>query len=161
MNKIKTFWNKIISFRRRSSKVYTRLSDSAKIYAVQLGKTKEQSAINWLRGFLSVDEKEATRLYHEIVSNVDAICPVVESSDKTPIISNVPIPDKWTLYPRKYRSEYSLMKSLKIGESFFIEGTYTNIRINVYSRAKRLGIKVLTRGVEENGVKGFRIWRTS
>lgn len=73
------------------------------------------------------------------------------------IESDVPIPavrssGRTTRYP---------FRTLKINESFFTDNLDEVPRLQraAAAYAKRAGIKLLTRRVEEDGVQGLRVWR--
>ena len=56
------------------------------------------------------------------------------------------------------RSKYP-WREMKVGQSFFTEDP--KVRAAGFEAGKRLNLKFVSRTVTENGIKGFRIWRTA
>lgn len=65
--------------------------------------------------------------------------------------------DKGVPVPAPYNAKYP-WKSLKINDSFFIPQAQRT-QSNLHAAALQSKIKVKTRTVTENGVKGVRVWR--
>lgn len=78
-----------------------------------------------------------------------------------PIDSNVKIPKRAAPRLRQGRPEKYPWSRLQIGDSFFIGGRNAAMAAlsAAYACNRRRKIKLVTRGVTENGIRGVRIWR--
>jgi hypothetical protein len=80
---------------------------------------------------------------------------------------NIPVPAEMSWDRNGGSSKHCIrypFSKMDVTDSFFIAGgdhtheRYT-IKSNVLAYARRHGVKFATRSVEENGVRGLRIWR--
>jgi len=69
------------------------------------------------------------------------------------ISSDIPIPNS------SGTGIAATLRGLAVGDSFLLPDGLN--RVAAYIAAKRVGIKVLTRNVVEDGVSGVRVWRKS
>lgn len=78
-------------------------------------------------------------------------------SEQEKIEKNLPVPEVKTGRPPKYP-----FNTMQAGDSVFIEGATTKSKEYVAAMAynRRSDKQFCARTVEENGVKGLRIWRT-
>ena len=73
------------------------------------------------------------------------------------IDKNVPCPPQQRRGGRPFKYPFP---ELEVGDSFFVaKKTTATFASTVSSARKRLGITLVTRTVEEDGVSGVRVWR--
>lgn len=64
------------------------------------------------------------------------------------------------LQQHRVNKNYYPLKEMKVGDSFFVTQTGTHpVSTSILSCARYYKVKVRSRTVTENGIKGIRVWR--